>query len=129
MRFVEFWHHLIDHDPQWLYFVVLGDEHSQAAQMTLAAGETEGSPNNRHRGADEWAYVVSGRLRDFRYAPPLATRARILSMAVTSTGFVRWKSNPASLDCRLLSSLPQPVRATSTAPLSDGSPRNRFATS
>jgi mannose-6-phosphate isomerase-like protein (cupin superfamily) len=33
--------------------VVLGDDHSQAAQMTLAVGETEG-------GADQWLYVVSG---------------------------------------------------------------------
>jgi mannose-6-phosphate isomerase-like protein (cupin superfamily) len=40
--------------------VVLGDERSQAAQMTLAAGETEGGPDNRHRGADQWLYVVRG---------------------------------------------------------------------
>jgi mannose-6-phosphate isomerase-like protein (cupin superfamily) len=40
--------------------VVLGDEHGQAAQLTLAPGETEGGPNNRHRGADQWLYVVSG---------------------------------------------------------------------
>ena len=40
--------------------VVLGDERSQAAQMTLAPGETEGGPDNRHRGADQWLYVVSG---------------------------------------------------------------------
>ena len=40
--------------------VVLGDEHSQAAQMTLDPGETEGGPDNRHRGADQWLYVVSG---------------------------------------------------------------------
>jgi mannose-6-phosphate isomerase-like protein (cupin superfamily) len=40
--------------------VVLGDKHSQAAQMTLAAGETEGGPDNRHGGADQWLYVVSG---------------------------------------------------------------------
>ena len=40
--------------------VVLGDEHSQAAQMTLGPGETEGGPDNRHRGADQWLYVVSG---------------------------------------------------------------------
>ena len=50
-------------------------------------------------------------------------------MAVNSTGFVRWKSKPASLDSRLVSSFPQPVRATSTVPVSVGSPRNRFATS
>ncbi len=40
--------------------VVLGDEHSQAAQMTLAPGDTEGGPDNRHRGADQWLFVVSG---------------------------------------------------------------------
>lgn len=40
--------------------VVLGNEHSQAAQMTLAPKESEGGPDNRHRGADQWLYVVSG---------------------------------------------------------------------
>ena len=40
--------------------VVLGDEHSQAAQMTLGPGETEGGPDNRHRGADQWLFVVNG---------------------------------------------------------------------
>ncbi len=40
--------------------VVLGDEHSQAAQMTLAPGDAEGGPDNRHRGSDQWLYVVSG---------------------------------------------------------------------
>src|SRR2546425_1177768 len=40
--------------------LVLGDEHAQAAQMTLAPGDTEGGPDNRHRGADHWLFVVSG---------------------------------------------------------------------
>ena len=40
--------------------VVLGNKHSQAAQMTLGPGESEGGPDNRHRGADQWLYVVSG---------------------------------------------------------------------
>ncbi len=40
--------------------VVLGDERSQAAQMTLSPGETEGGTDNRHRGADQWLYVVAG---------------------------------------------------------------------
>jgi mannose-6-phosphate isomerase-like protein (cupin superfamily) len=40
--------------------VVLGDDHSQAAQMTLGPGETEGGPDNRHRGADQWLFVVGG---------------------------------------------------------------------
>ena len=28
--------------------------------MTLGPGETEGGPDNRHRGADQWLFVVSG---------------------------------------------------------------------
>ena len=40
--------------------VVVGDGQSQAAQMTLGPGETEGGPDNRHRGADQWLYVLSG---------------------------------------------------------------------
>jgi mannose-6-phosphate isomerase-like protein (cupin superfamily) len=41
--------------------IVLGDDHSQAAQMTLASNETEGGPENRHYCADQWHYVVSGK--------------------------------------------------------------------
>ena len=40
--------------------VVPGDGHSQAAQMTLGPGEAEGGPDNRHKGANQWLYVVSG---------------------------------------------------------------------
>lgn len=40
--------------------VLFGNKHAQAAQMTLAAGESEGGPDNRHRGADQWLFVVSG---------------------------------------------------------------------
>ncbi len=32
----------------------------QAAEMTLAPGDHEGGADNRHRGADQWLYVVSG---------------------------------------------------------------------
>jgi mannose-6-phosphate isomerase-like protein (cupin superfamily) len=40
--------------------IVIDHAHSQAAQMTLAPGGTEGGPDNRHKGADQWLYVVSG---------------------------------------------------------------------
>ena len=40
--------------------IVAGNRQSQAAQMTLAPGECEGGPENRHRGADQWLYTVSG---------------------------------------------------------------------
>ena len=32
----------------------------QAAEMVLAPGEAEGGADNRHRGADQWLFVLSG---------------------------------------------------------------------
>jgi mannose-6-phosphate isomerase-like protein (cupin superfamily) len=40
--------------------VVLDDDRSQAAEMTLAPEETEGGPENRHRGSDQWLFVIAG---------------------------------------------------------------------
>jgi mannose-6-phosphate isomerase-like protein (cupin superfamily) len=40
--------------------VALTHGRGQAAEMTLAPGETEGGPDNRHRGSDQWLFVVSG---------------------------------------------------------------------
>ena len=33
---------------------------AQAAEMVLEPGGSEGGPDNRHRGADQWLFVVSG---------------------------------------------------------------------
>jgi mannose-6-phosphate isomerase-like protein (cupin superfamily) len=41
--------------------VIVGNKHAQAAQMTLAPGETEGGPENRHGGADQWLIVIAGK--------------------------------------------------------------------
>jgi mannose-6-phosphate isomerase-like protein (cupin superfamily) len=40
--------------------VVLGNKHSQAAEMVLPPGKSEGGAGNCHRGADQWLFVVSG---------------------------------------------------------------------
>jgi mannose-6-phosphate isomerase-like protein (cupin superfamily) len=40
--------------------VALGNRRSQAAEMVIAPGESEGGPKNRHRGADQWLFVVAG---------------------------------------------------------------------
>ncbi|MBN7138831.1 cupin [Lysobacter enzymogenes] len=32
----------------------------QAAEMVIAPGDREGGPDNRHRGAEQWLYVVAG---------------------------------------------------------------------
>ena len=42
------------------FAVVTGTVRSQAAVMVLAPGDAEGGPENRHRGADQWLYVLSG---------------------------------------------------------------------
>ena len=34
---------------------------AQCAEMVLAPGDSEGGDDNRHRGADQWLYVVNGR--------------------------------------------------------------------
>ena len=40
--------------------IVPGNRRSQAAEMVIAPGDAEGDPRNRHRGADQWLYVVAG---------------------------------------------------------------------
>jgi mannose-6-phosphate isomerase-like protein (cupin superfamily) len=40
--------------------VAIGNRRSQAAEMVLPRGKSEGGPDNRHRGADQWLYVLSG---------------------------------------------------------------------
>jgi mannose-6-phosphate isomerase-like protein (cupin superfamily) len=42
------------------FAVALRNTRAQAATMVLAPGDTEGGPDNRHRGSDQWLYVVSG---------------------------------------------------------------------
>ena len=38
-----------------------GNSRSQAAEMVIPPGESEGDERNRHRGADQWLFVVDGR--------------------------------------------------------------------
>jgi mannose-6-phosphate isomerase-like protein (cupin superfamily) len=42
------------------FSVALANSRSQAASMVLDPGDCEGGPENRHRGSDQWLYVVSG---------------------------------------------------------------------
>jgi mannose-6-phosphate isomerase-like protein (cupin superfamily) len=43
------------------FHVVLGNRRVQAAQMVVAPGDSEGGPTNRHRGTDQWLFVIAGR--------------------------------------------------------------------
>ena len=40
--------------------VAVGNERAQAAEMVIAPNDAEGSPKNRHDGADQYLYVVGG---------------------------------------------------------------------
>ena len=40
--------------------IALGNSRAQAAEMVLAPGGAEGDARNRHRGADQWLFVLSG---------------------------------------------------------------------
>ncbi|WP_129648038.1 cupin domain-containing protein [Peristeroidobacter agariperforans] len=40
--------------------VIFGNRRMQAAQMVLEPGDQEGDAGNKHQGADQWLFVVSG---------------------------------------------------------------------
>ena len=42
------------------FAVVFGNQRTQAAVMVLQPEEVTGGPDNRHRGSDQWLYVVAG---------------------------------------------------------------------
>jgi mannose-6-phosphate isomerase-like protein (cupin superfamily) len=41
--------------------VAFGNARAQAAEMVIPPDDCEGGPDNRHRGADQWLFVVAGR--------------------------------------------------------------------
>jgi uncharacterized cupin superfamily protein len=43
------------------FSVALGNARAQAATMVIGPGDSEGGPDNGHRGADQWLYVLAGR--------------------------------------------------------------------
>jgi mannose-6-phosphate isomerase-like protein (cupin superfamily) len=43
------------------FHVALSNRRAQAATMVLVPGGSEGGASNRHRGADQWLYVLEGR--------------------------------------------------------------------
>jgi mannose-6-phosphate isomerase-like protein (cupin superfamily) len=40
--------------------VAFRNARAQAAEMVIRPGDAEGDPRNRHRGADQWLYVIVG---------------------------------------------------------------------
>jgi len=60
--------------------VAFGNRRAQAAEMVIAPGKAEGDRENRHRGADQWLFVLSGTgvatINDARY--PLRAGSLVL---------------------------------------------------
>ena len=42
------------------FSVALTNKRAQVATMVIAPGDCEGGPDNRHRGSDQWLFVVAG---------------------------------------------------------------------
>jgi mannose-6-phosphate isomerase-like protein (cupin superfamily) len=42
------------------FSVAVTNKRAQVATMVIAPGDCEGGPDNRHRGADQWLFVLSG---------------------------------------------------------------------
>ena len=42
------------------FSIAMRNRRAQAATMVIAPGDAEGGPDNRHRGADQWMFVLSG---------------------------------------------------------------------
>lgn len=42
------------------FHIVMGNRRSQAAEMVIAPSESVRDADNRHRGSDQWLYVVDG---------------------------------------------------------------------
>jgi mannose-6-phosphate isomerase-like protein (cupin superfamily) len=40
--------------------VLFRNRRAQAAMMVIPPGDAEGDPKNRHRGADQWLWVIEG---------------------------------------------------------------------
>ena len=40
--------------------VAISSRRAQVAEIVLGRGDTEGGPDNRHRGSDQWMYVLGG---------------------------------------------------------------------
>ena len=62
----------------------------QAAEMVIAPGGHEGGPDNRHRGSDQWLFVVAGTSFSRSANPyPFARTVRPFFTTATETPAVR----------------------------------------
>jgi mannose-6-phosphate isomerase-like protein (cupin superfamily) len=100
------------------FAVLLGNDRCQFAEMVLEPGGIEGGSDNRHRGADQWLFVVSGQgvaIVNGKKHP--LKKWSLLLIAQGETHEIR---NTASTPLRTLSAYSPPAYTSTGDPLSGG---------
>lgn len=98
--------------------VAIGNRRSQAAEMVIRPGDCEGGPDNRHRGADQWLFVLSGSGR----ATVNGTRYRLRagSLLLVERGDRHEIRNTGRITLRTLNFYVPPAYTSSGDPLPRG---------
>jgi mannose-6-phosphate isomerase-like protein (cupin superfamily) len=97
--------------------VALANRSTQAAEMVIEPGGAEGGPTNRHRGADQWLFVVNGtgQARIQGRAYPLRAGVLVLIEHGRPAREPKYRAHPAQ-DTELLQSACLPSQRRRTAP-------------
>lgn len=103
--------------------VAIGNERAQVAEMVIAPGDAEGGTHNRHRGADQWLFVVAGvgRARVNRKRYPLRPGSLLLIEHGDEHEITALGREPL----RTLNIYVPPAYTRAGAPLSAGKPAGR----
>jgi mannose-6-phosphate isomerase-like protein (cupin superfamily) len=102
------------------FAVLLGNNRCQFAEMVLKAGAVEGGPHNRHRGADQWLFVVSG--KGVAIVNGNKRSLRKWSLILIAKGETHEIRNTGTTPLRTLNAYSPPAYDSSGDPLSAGKP-------
>lgn len=102
------------------FSIALKNSRAQAATMVIAPGDAEGGPGNRHRGSDQWLYVLSGTGR-----ATLGRRRRVLkpgTLLLIERGTTHEIRNTGRAPLKTLNLYVPPAYTASGDPLPRGRP-------
>ena len=102
------------------FAVLLGNNRCQLAEMVLKPGAVEGGPNNRHRGADQWLFVVSG--KGIAVVNGKKHTLKKWSLVLIAKGDTHEIRNPGSTPLRTLNAYAPPAYTAAGDPLPAGKP-------
>jgi len=102
------------------FAVLLGNKTCQFAEMVLKPGGVEGGPQNRHRGAHQWLFVVSG--RGVAIVNGRKHKLKKWSLLLISRGETHEIRNIGSTPLRTLNAYSPPAYGADNDPLPAGKP-------